>query len=206
MLILLGFWSYLWGIETLFKPQLIYSSRSFDLTYEGLKLQYPPPRATFWIKSFDLTYEGLKHCFRIWFWDEKSSVLILPMRDWNTENESRKFQRGMCFDLTYEGLKRALSKKVNPVTFSFDLTYEGLKPSNPWWLLGDNRCFDLTYEGLKQRISFPIRDRRLIVLILPMRDWNPGVLIPWPSSIASFDLTYEGLKQPFVLNYNWVNH
>ena len=100
-----SFWSYLWGIEiqnhSTNIPTFVIR---FDLTYEGLK--YTENGIIEFDKiSFDLTYEGLKLFLLFFRHIFISSVLILPMRDWNMTSIRPGKPAMTCFDLTYEGLK-----------------------------------------------------------------------------------------------------
>ena len=105
-----GFWSYLWGIETIVRLFVYRDSRfRFDLTYEGLKRGtynwFKSNVAEFWsylwgietksapYKTFS-TNEFWSYLWGIetpWFpncGDLQKFVLILPMRDWNTHESN----------------------------------------------------------------------------------------------------------------------
>ena len=183
---------------------LLLSWFGFDLTYEGLKLVKNNSFSVL-IWGFDLTYEGLKLAsswilssvgsvlilpMRDWNsrWNGRNhswtEVLILPMRDWNRYTSSSSFRNPSCFDLTYEGLKLH-----NYITFPrknflcFDLTYEGLKRWKADKRTGFEIRFDLTYEGLKLAILGAVASG------IETRHWWYLLTVR-----LRFDLTYEGLK------------
>ena len=82
-----------WNSVLLYIPHI--HSWSFDLTYEGLKLN----------KSLEMG------------WNKK--VLILPMRDWNTKAFLHLIAVARRFDLTYEGLKSMIGHTTNQPSRSF---------------------------------------------------------------------------------------
>jgi len=98
------FWVYLWGIETFLRRAHGYNGNMrFESTYEELKL--------LWIRS---------RSFR-------SSVLSLPMRNWNVFRLFLYCRLRKRFESTYEELKHR--PFIAPTTFlcSFESTYEELK-------------------------------------------------------------------------------
>ena len=184
MLILLGFWSYLWGIETIFSKSIYMTTRWFWSYLWGIE-----------------TLFGERKFFQLF------QVLILPMRDWNIFTKTSIVLPFFCFDLTYEGVKLWWIQRNRRTwrTFwsylwgieiprlytrqsddeRFDLTYEGLKLIIGFFCIGSPPGFDLTYEGLKSKaLCSPIPPSK--VLILPMRDWNPSMPISFKALLISF--------------------
>ena len=127
MLILLGFRSYLWGIETTIRRVNSRHVSRFRSYLWGIET------------SEDYVWGFWKRGFRSYLWGIET-----PNSKVSTKN------RRASSDLTYEGLKHLYCLATFLSDSSSDLTYEGLKLSflaNAIW-----RCVfrsDLTYEGLK---------------------------------------------------------
>ena len=121
-----GFWSYLWGIE---------------ITYDGRKSN---PKRKFWsyLWGIEINAKCLSRLAGI-------VVLILPMRDWNSEDKQTHSVVVLSFDLTYEGLKFPSSTWKGPSFLVFWSYLWGIEIRLIIVAAAAKCCFDLTYEGLK---------------------------------------------------------
>ena len=170
------FWSYLWGIETPYRPASHRQWWRFDRTYEELKLAKATRSDSF-----------------------RRKVLIVPMRNWNRAGCVLWRNLFLCFDRTYEELKRQYCNTSSYVLRCFDRTYEELKlqfqalarPEPRKVLIVPMRNWN--YGGGRDR------RRKDVVLIVPMRNWNIFPAIAgWAPRRVRFDRTYEELK------LNWL--
>ena len=101
----MGFWAYLWGIET-YSLHLVFSLTPVFWAYLwGIETQSAVQTSHIMNSSFEPTYEELKLPYVI-----KESVYI------------------PCFEPTYEELKRWEGLVSRPYHSCFEPTYEELKP------------------------------------------------------------------------------
>ena len=98
------------------------------------------------------------------------SVLILPMRDWNTPCVHH-VQFGVKFWSYLWGIEIYHPKSISCPSILFWSYLWGIEIKVFHNSHGTDSGFDLTYEGLKLENSFSFVIANS-VLILPMRDWN----------------------------------
>ena len=160
------------------------------------------------MRNWNLLLQG--HLFQSW------KVLSLPMRNWNSLLKDMEHLKKTSFEPTYEELKLPIKNEVYRISFSFEPTYEELKPSIFQCNSMVQISFEPTYEELKQcKLSHPninistfwaylwgietpyhlfFMNHYIIVLSLPMRNWNYAqITLNWRSRFC-FEPTYEELK------------
>ena len=167
----LGFWSYLWGIETShIAPANV---RSF----------------LFWSYLWGIETHQRRLA------DNPINVLILPMRNWNMLDHANQNPYHMVLILPMRNLNFSTGLSIRmPNSFwsylwGIETTDRRGKVAFPigFWsylwgietrksLKTPTTCprFDLTYEELKL-IFVTGNTKVLVVLILPMRNWNPAL-------------------------------
>ena len=153
-------------------------SGGFDLTYEGLK----PNNTTrvllpAWVLI--LPMRDWNQIAKLYAVLQCLIVLILPMRDWNSPYFSFHQSGISGFDLTYEGLKLlgGLLAAIGPVLFwsylwGIETHKRGNQESKKRW------AFWSYLWGIEIMARSPWRTLRILVLILPMRDWNSDKITP----------------------------
>ena len=191
-----GFWSYLWGIETSKAGRNQESSVDEFWSYLwGIETVNAPPKSP-----------------------DRSEVLIVPMRNWNTSLpswyifggrfwsylwgiETAAQVSGVCDPAEFWsylwGIETSENKSTHAPYASFDRTYEELKRRWAQRSSYGRSRFDRTYEELKHVeprdlvVQAPRRfDRTYEELKHGRRGFGSGVP-------QSFDRTYEELKQKY---------
>ena len=166
-------------------PFKFVSKGSFYITYEELKLAFPPciggGTALFTLPMRNWNLSKYLNLVMV------SSLFTLPMRNWNMLGallEALNFTSFLhylwgietlfpCewwrtqapFYITYEELKHLLMVSLSMGLLTFYITYEELKPKRNSISLGNVLAFYITYEELKQlkQELFPSRLRTFYI-------------------------------------------
>ena len=191
----LGFLSYLWGIETIYKKT---ASRGFrGIVFIVPMRDWNRVRAR---ESFSSPHRFLSYLWGIETWSVSrlsvflQNVFIVPMRDWNFWTRERDKQL-LPFLSYLWGIETSLTFKTSTQwSFRFYRTYEGLKhvflndiaactwvfivPMRDWNSYYSMQCHNgirwfLSYLwGIETEVTELVIDRYNEVFIVPMRDWN----------------------------------
>ena len=173
------FWSYLWGIET--------GNRRTAGVHQRIRS--------------DRTYEELKQaCHRVVVEIAHERVLIVPMRNWNSEkstsNPLLRFAVLIVPMRNWNQSSPGWASIPPPLFWSY---LWGIETAPGFlWTFALSYGSDRTYEELKRDSS---EHERLTscVLIVPVRNWNTSQLAFSAVTGSGSDRTYEELKPATVL-------